>query len=597
MSFGRHMGRGALSEESVGKAYDTRLMKRLWPYVEPHKGWILFCLLLVLLGSAAQLLQPYLIKLAIDRAIIPGDKGKLLLLAGFFAASLIAEFLLRYGQIFSLEKLGQSVIYDLRTRAFAHLMRLSSSFFDRNPVGRLVSRVTTDVEAIHEAFTSGLVLILADLLKLMAIVVILLWMDPRLAIVTLGIVPPMLLISWYFRSKVRAFYRRARAVTGELNGFLQEIVSGIRLVQLFRRERTLADEFEELNRQHRDAELKTITYESAFSALAEMLGSITLAAIIWAGGWRLLGGAVTFGTLVAFIEYSRRFFRPLQELAQRYTVMQSAMAAAERIFQLLDTDPAILGPDQPLPAPNQRGDVVFDHVDFRYRDDEPVLEDISFRISEGETAAIVGWTGAGKSTVIRLLCRLYDVSSGRVLLDGVDVRNYDLRALRRSIGVVLQDPFLFAGTVASNITLDDPSISRERMMQAAAAVQANRFIENLPRGYDEPVTERGGNLSVGQRQLICFARVLAFDPSIVVLDEATASVDPETERLIKAALGRLLEGRTSIVIAHRLATIIGADRILVLHKGRLVEQGTHEELIRLEGGIYRTLHSLQTVPS
>lgn len=597
MSLGRHIGRGALSEERAGKAYDARLMKRLWPYVGPHRAWVLLCLLLVLLGSAAQLLQPYLIKLAIDRAIIPGDKGTLLLLAGLFALSLIAEFLLRYGQIFSLEKLGQSVIYDLRTRAFAHLMRLSSTFFDRNPVGRLVSRVTTDVEAIHEAFTSGLVLILADLVKLAAIVVILVWMDPRLAVVTLAIVPPMLVISWFFRSKVRVFYRRARAVTGELNGFLQEIVSGIRLVQLFRRERTLADEFEQLNRKHRDAELKAITYESAFSALAEMLGSITLAAIIWAGGWRLLGGAVTFGTLVAFIEYSRRFFRPLQELAQRYTVMQSAMAAAERIFQLLDTEPAILDPARPAPPPDQHGEVIFDHVGFRYRDDEPVLEDVSFRIGEGETAAVVGWTGAGKSTVIRLLSRLYDVTEGRVLLDGVDVREYDLHTLRRSIGVVLQDPFLFAGTVASNITLDDPSISRERLVQAAAAVQADRFIERLPGGYDEPVTERGGNLSVGQRQLICFARVLAFDPSIVVLDEATASVDPETERLIKAALGRLLEGRTSIIIAHRLATIIGADRILVLHKGRLAEQGTHEELIRAEGGIYRTLHSLQSVSS
>ncbi len=583
----------AMAEEQVGRVYDARLFRRLWPLVRPRRALVFFGLLLVLAGSAAQLAQPYLIKLAVDRAVIPGRRDLLVLYALAFGAFLLAEFLLRYGQIFSLEKLGQEVVYDLRTQLFAHLQELSSSFFDRNPVGRLVARVTTDVEAIQEAFSSGLVLILADLFRLAAIVVILVLMDPWLAAVTFAIVPPMLVVSWFFRQRVRASYRRARALIGELNGMIQEMISGMRLVQLFGRESHTAREFEDLNQRHRDAELRAVTYESAFSAVAELLGSLTLAAILWAGGLRLIGDHVTFGTLVAFIEYSRRFFRPLQELTQRYTVMQSAMAAAERVFQLLDTRPAIVTPAAPVVLDAPRGAIRFEAVDFAYDPAAPVLRGLDFSIEPGQTVAVVGATGSGKSTLIRLLSRLYDVDRGRILIDDVDIRRLDLHALRRLVGVVPQDPFLFAGSIAGNISLSDPTITPQRIRRAAEAVQADRFIRRLPHGYDESVRERGGNFSVGERQLICFARVLAFDPAIVVLDEATASVDSSTEALIRTALDRLLAGRTSIIIAHRLTTTTGADRILVLHKGRLVESGTHDELMAREEGIYRTLYSLQ----
>ncbi|MDQ7086537.1 MAG: ABC transporter transmembrane domain-containing protein [Acidobacteriota bacterium] len=373
----------ALAEEQAGKVYDARLFRRLWPLVRPRRALVTIGLLMVLAGSAAQLVQPYLVKLAVDRAVIPGHRGLLALYALAFGAFLLAEFALRYGQIYSLEKLGQGVVYDLRTRLFAHLQALSSSFFDRNPVGRLVARVTTDVEAIQEAFSSGLVLIFADLFRLAAIVVILVLMDPWLALVTFVIVPPMLGISWFFRQRVRWSYRRARALIGELNGFIQEMVSGMRLVQLFGREQRTGEEFGDLNRLHRDAELQAVAYESAFSAIAELLGSLTLAAILWAGGLRLMDDHITFGTLVAFIEYSRRFFRPLQELTQRYTVMQSAMAAAERIFQLLDTPADIVSPAEPVTLTSPRGAIRFEKVDFAYDPAAPVLRGLDFTIEPG----------------------------------------------------------------------------------------------------------------------------------------------------------------------------------------------------------------------
>jgi ABC-type multidrug transport system fused ATPase/permease subunit len=386
-----------------------------------------------------------------------------------------------------------------------------------------------------------------------------------------------------------------RRLIARLNSFLQENVSGMRLVQLFGRERAHREEFTELNRSHRDAELGAVRYDSAFSAVAELVGSLTLAAIVWAGGWRLLGGGITFGVLVAFIEYAGRFFRPVQELSQRYAVMQAAMASAERIFGLLDTAPSIASPDRPhRPAGRLRGEIAFEKVTFGYLEGEPVLHEVSLRVRPGERLAVVGWTGSGKSTLIRLLTRLYDVDSGRITLDGVDVREYDLHELRRSVGVVLQDHFLFAGTVGGNISLGDPRVGPEQVRRAAAAVRADRFIERLGAGYEEEVRERGSNFSVGEKQLLSFARALAFDPAVLVLDEATSSVDPETETRIQEALRTIMRGRTSIVIAHRLSTVRDADRILVLHHGRICEEGSHEELLSLEGGIYRTLHGLQT---
>jgi ATP-binding cassette subfamily B protein len=581
-------------EESLGKAYDARLIGRLWQYVKPYGLLVTLSLLLMLAVSAVQLLQPYLIKVAIDNHIAEKRLEGLGLLALLFCAALVVEFLLRFWQLYVLERTGQSVVLDIRNRLFAHIQRLDSSFFDRNPVGRVMTRLTTDVEALNEAFTSGLIIIMADFVKLAGIIAILLWMDWRLALVTFAILPPTLALSWFFRGRVRKAWREVRRMVANLNAFLQENVSGMRVVQLFSRERSSMEQFENINRDHRNAQLQGVYYSSIFSAAVELLGSVTLAAIVWAGGWGILGGVITFGTLVAFIEYSAKFFGPVQELSQRYTIMQSAMAAAERIFTLLDTEPAIASPASPrMISGRLRGEIEFRNVTFGYRPEEPVLHDLSFRISPGESIAVVGWTGAGKTTLIRLLVRLYDLWEGEILLDGVNIKEYDLRDLRRAVGVVLQDQFLFTGTVGSNISLGDPAVSPDQVRRAAAVVHADPFIRELPGGYEEEVRERGSNFSVGQKQLLSFARAVAFDPAVLVLDEATASVDPETERRLREALRVLLRGRSSIIIAHRLATVAGVDRILVLHHGRLVEEGSHDELTKLEAGIYRKLYSLQ----
>ncbi len=585
-------------DDVLGRAYDGRLMRRLARYVRPYGGLVALSLLTLFAAGMVQLVQPYLVKEVIDGFIVKRQADGLLLPVSLFLATLGVDFVLGFLQVYLLERTGQNVVFDLRNAVFAHLQRLPSAFYDRTPVGRLMTRVTTDVEAINEAFTSGVVLILADFAKLLGIVIILIVMDARLALVTFAVIPPMLLVSWWFRVRVRDAYRAIRSAVARLNAALQEIVSGMRVVQLHRRERLLSDEFTLLDANHRSAQLAGVFYESTFSAAAELMGSITLAAIVWAGGARLSGDAITFGTLVAFIEYAGRFFRPVQELSQRYTVMQAAMASAERIFALLDTKPVLVSPRTPYRREGRaRGEIVFENVTFGYGDGAPVLTDVSFRVTPGERLAVVGWTGAGKSTLIRLLARLYDVREGRILLDGVDVRDYDLPVLRRTIGVVLQDHFLFSGTVSGNIALDDPRISPEDIRRAAASVRADRFIEKLPGGYDEPVRERGSNFSVGEKQLLSFARAIAFDPAVLVLDEATASVDPETEGHIQRALETVLTGRTSIVIAHRLATIRNADRILVLHHGRVRELGTHDELMSRGDGIYRTLQLLQAQPA
>jgi ATP-binding cassette subfamily B multidrug efflux pump len=582
-------------EDVLGRAYDGRLMRRLAAYVAPYRGLVALSLATLFASAAVQLVQPYLVKEVIDGFIVKRRTDGLSLPAALFLGALGIEFALSFLQVYLLERTGQSVVFDLRNGVFAHLQRLPSAFFDRTPVGRLMTRVTTDVEAISEAFTSGVVLILADFAKLAGIVVILIAMDARLALVTFAVIPPMLVVSWWFRVRVRSAYRAIRSAVAKLNASLQETVSGMRIVQLFGRERLLADEFAVLDREHRTAQMSGVFFESAFSAVAELMGSVTMAAIVWAGGWRLTGGAITFGTLVAFIEYAGRFFRPVQELSQRYTVMQAAMASAERIFALLDTKTTLVSPSEPYrPQGVSRGEIAFENVTFGYGDGAPVLKNVSFRVAAGERLAVVGWTGAGKSTLIRLLARLYDVREGRILLDGVDVRDYDLGALRRTIGVVLQDHFLFAGTIASNIALGDPRIIPEDVAKAAHSVRADRFIDRLPLRYDEPVRERGSNFSVGEKQLLSFARAIAFNPAVLVLDEATASIDPETEGHIQTALDTVLSGRTSIVIAHRLATIRNAGRILVLHHGEVRELGTHDELMARKEGLYRTLQTLQT---
>lgn len=585
------------ASETLGKAYDARLMRRLWPFIRPHRNLLLLGLAILLLLGAVQLVQPYLIKRAIDEQIAVRRLDGLGQLALWFLLALGAEFGLRYAQLLVLERAGQAVIHDLRCTIFAQLQRLPAAFFDRNPVGRLITHLTSDVEALNEAFTSGLVLIVAEFVKLVGIVVVLLWLDVRLALVTFLIVPPMLIFSFWIRRRLRLAYREIRALVARINAALQENVAGMRVVQLFGRERDQAEQFGQLNDEHKQAELRGVRYDSVFSAAAELMAAVTIAALIWFGGGRVVLGAITFGTLVAFIEYAGKFFAPLQELSQRYTVMQAAMVAAERIFRLLDTaaepaGPKLVGGDRLV----SRGEIRFERVHFAYDADKEVLHDVSFRIAPGERIAVVGWTGAGKSTLIRLLVRLYDPQSGSITLDGTDIRELPVSELRRTIGVVLQDNFLFAGTVASNISLDDPLIDADRVRWAARAVGADRFIEAWPQRYDEPIHERGANLSVGEKQLICFARALAFDPAVLVLDEATASIDPASEATVLRALARLMTDRTSIVIAHRLATIQNADRVLVLHKGRLAEQGTATELLQRGDGIYRALHTLQFGP-
>ena len=584
-------------EEVLGKAYDARLMRRVWGTVVPHAKTVAAAGVFLLLVSAVQLAQPYLIKLAIDGPIAHRDPGGLTWIVAAFTVLLILEFTLRFGQVYYLEKIGQSVVHDLRVEVYEHLQSLSSSFFDRNPVGRLTTRVTTDVETLAEIFSSGVVTLLGDGLKLVGILAILFWMDLRLAVLTVTVLPLLGIVAFFFRIRIRDAFRAVRARIARLNAYLHETLTGLAVVQLFQREEANDREFEQINRSHRDADLKSVTYDSVFSAIIELAGSLAVALIIWYGGGRVLLGAITFGTLVAFLEYAQKFFGPIKELGSYYSVMQSAMASSERIFALLDMRPEISSPARPAHPPEAAagvpvGEVVFDDVHFAYDRGREVLSGVSFTVLPGQKTAIVGATGAGKTTIARLLTRLYDVQRGAIRIDGIDVREMDLAELRRRVGVVLQDHVLFSGTVAGNIGLGDPLITRERIEQAARAVQAHDFIMALPGGYDAEVLERGGNFSQGQRQLLSFARALAFDPPLLVLDEATASVDSQTEMRIQAALHALMTGRTSIVIAHRLSTIKESDRILVLHKGTLREEGTHDQLL-VRGGIYQTLYRLQ----
>jgi len=579
-------------DEVLGKAYDSRLMRRLLAFVRPHAHLVAFSGLLLVLVSGAQLLQPYLLKLAIDGPIAHRDLTGLNLLVVLYVGTILVELTLRYLQVYITELAGQNVVIDLRAAVFGHLQALSSSFYDRNPVGRLMTRVTTDVEAINEFFSMEVATVFIDVAKLISILAILLVMAPSLALITLAVVPVLFAVSVFFRKRLRASYRAIRTRISRINAYLQENISGIAIIHLFRREPLNEAEFEALNRDHRDADLGSVLYDSLLSAVVELVGSLSVALLIWYGGGEILRGALTFGTLVAFLKYVSQFFLPIQDLSSKYATMQSAMASSERIFALLDTPVEIVEPPVPAPPPPSRGRIDFEGVRFSYVPEEEVLRGIDFAVAPGETVAIVGATGSGKSTVIRLLIRLYDVTAGRVLLDGRDVREYALPELRRRTGLVLQDPYIFAGTIERNLTLGDPRVDPERAREAARAVGADAFIEALPGGYEYEVRERGSNLSTGQKQLLSFARCLARDPAVLVLDEATSSVDPETERRLQQAVATLTRGRTSLIVAHRLATVLRADRILVMHHGEIRESGTHEQLLA-HAGLYRRLYELQ----
>jgi ATP-binding cassette subfamily B multidrug efflux pump len=592
-------------EEVLGKAYDARLMRRLLGYLRPHKLWVCGALLALVGDAALQLAQPYLVKLAIDRYIALRDLSGMNRIAMIYLGVLIAAFVLEYAQTYMMQMMGQRIMFDMRMEIYTRLQKLDLSFYDKNPVGRMMTRVTTDVDVINDLFRSGVVAAFGDIFMLTGIMVVLLRMDWRLALITFSVLPLIIVVAQWFRRNVRESYRRVRAWIARINAFLNEHINGMATVQLFRREAYNFARFDEINASHRDANVEQIFYYAVFYPAIELVAAIASALIIWFGGGFVLRGTLTLGSLVAFVLYSGRFFRPISDMSEKFNTLQAAMASSERIFQLLDHPIVIESPkaegsglraEVPAPTPAVRsskpaGHIVFDDVSFAYAA-EPVLRNVSFEVHPGERVGIVGATGAGKSTLISLLLRFYDVTGGRVLIDGVDVREWDLKELRSLFGLVLQDVHLFSGTIAGNIRLGNGGIDDARVREAAVAVHAHPFIERLEGGYGAPVAERGATLSVGQKQLLSFARALAFDPAVLVLDEATSSVDTETELLIRDALRVLMAGRTTLAIAHRLSTIQDMDKILVFHKGKLREAGSHQHLLGLRG-IYYKLFQLQ----
>jgi ATP-binding cassette subfamily B protein len=607
---------GHHEEEALGKAYDARLMRRLLGYLRPYRGMVVGAVALILVSSLLQLVGPLATAVAIDVFIRPagaapegGVTGRvaglvahrgaalearegLAAMALVYLAALIATFATLYLQGYVMELMGQKVMFDLRREVFAKLQRLPVAFFDRTPIGRLVTRVTNDVDAMNELFTAGIVAVLGDVALLGGIMGVLFWLDVRLALATFAILPLLAVLTLWFKNRSRQSYREVRTKLARINAFLQEHLTGMSVVQLFGAEARAAERFGRINDEHRVANIRAIFAYAVYYPMVELVTAVGVGLILWIGGGRVMRGALSLGVLVAFLQYAQRFYQPLADLSEKYNILQAAMASSERIFRLLDRPVEIATPGDAYRPPEVAGAIAFEHVAFSYLEGERVLHDLGFAVAPGETVAVVGHTGAGKSTLANLLLRFYDVDSGTVSVDGVDVRRWDLHALRRAIGLVLQDVFLFSGDVAGNIRLGATEIDQARLASAAREVQALDFIERLPGGFAAPVRERGAGLSVGQKQLVAFARALAFDPRILVLDEATAAVDTETEQRIQAALERLLAGRTSLVIAHRLSTIQRADRILVLHKGCLRETGTHQELLA-QRGIYHRLYQLQ----
>jgi ATP-binding cassette subfamily B protein len=584
-------------EEVLGKAYDARLMRRLLGYLRPYVPQVLIALFAIVGAAVLQLAQPYLMKIAIDDYIARGSLSGLDRLAAAFLAILVGSFALEFLQTWTLQNTGQRIMFDMRMQIYGHLQQIDVQYYDRNPVGRLMTRVTTDVDVLNELFTAGVVSVFGDIFLLVGIMGALAWMDWRLAAIAFAVLPLIAMVTQWFRKNVRETYRSVRTWIARINAFLQEHITGMATVQLFRRERRSYEAFEAINRSHRDANIDSIYYYAVFYPAIEVIGAASTAMIIWFGGNWVLGGTLSIGSFVAFVLYSQRFYRPISDLSEKFNILQAAMASSERIFKLLDTPAKIRNP-QPAARDTRSagrpsiGHIIFDDVSFAYNGTDVVLHNVSFEVKPGERVGIVGATGAGKSTIINLLLRFYDVTSGRILVDGMDVRELDLAELRRLFSLVLQDVHLFSGTVVSNIRLGDTRISDEEVRVAASAVHADPFIRALPDGYESPVAERGATLSVGQKQLLSFARALAFDPRILVLDEATSSVDTETEILIRDALRTLMAGRTTIAIAHRLSTIQDMDKILVLHRGELRESGNHQELLA-QRGIYYKLFQLQ----
>ncbi|MCS6952416.1 MAG: ABC transporter ATP-binding protein [Bryobacterales bacterium] len=596
-----------MEEEVLGRAYDSRLMRRLLGYMRPYRSLVALAVALLLVNSLLQILGPLLTKLAVDRYLAPaGSQFSTPLdfylsadpwtgisqIAVLYLAVLGAALLFEFLQVYLMNYVGQRAMFDLRRELMGHLQRLDMSDFDRNPVGRLVTRVTTDVDVLNELFTSGLVTIAGDVLVLSFILAAMLRLSWELTLALLGVMPLVVLVTVIFRRRVGESYRRIRVAVARINAYLQERISGMAVVQLFNGEDRSREEFDRINRDHMEAYKNAIAAYGWFYPVVEFLGMLALASLLAYGGLRIESGALTLGVLVAFFQYGLRFFRPIQDLSEKYNILQAAMAASERIFKLLDTPVTVLPPPAPRPFPVGPARIEFDRVWFAYKNEEWVLQDVSFSVEPGETVAVVGHTGAGKTTLINLLLRYYDVQRGAIRIGGVDIRELEPRELRRHFGVVLQEPYLFTGTIEENIRLGTDGISPEQLQAAAEQVNLLEFIRSLPDGFRQSLHERGAGLSTGQKQLISFARALARNPRFLILDEATSSVDAETEMRVQEALVRMIEGRTSIIIAHRLSTIQRADRILVMHKGRLRESGTHQQLLALRG-IYWKLYQLQ----
>ena len=618
-------------EEVIGKVYDSRLMGRLLTYLRPYKWQAGVSLASILLKAACDVIGPFLVKVAVDNYLVEHKPAHpswlsrhlsanavtgITQLAGLYLAALALTYLFEFVQTYLIQWMGQKVMFDLRSQIFRHIQGMHVAFFDRNPVGRLVTRLTSDVDALNEMFTSGVFAIFDDIFVLAGIVIIMLRMNWWLALLSLAVLPVIGLITAIFRKHVRDSYRRIRTAIARINAFTQEHISGMTVVQLFNREQRAYKDFSAVNRTHMVAFKDAILAYALYYPAVELLSTVAIALVLWRGGYGVLSGSVTVGVLVAFMQYSMRFFRPIQDLSDKYNILQAAMAASERVFKLLDTPAEVVTPDAvPFDSLAIQGRIEFRNVWFTYQrldaaqldriasadpqelaamsaEIEWILKDVSFVIESGQTAAIVGHTGAGKTTIISLMMRFYDIQSGSIRVDGVDVRLHDLTQLRRRFGVVLQDPFLFSGTIADNIKLGSAWITEEQMMDAARDVNLLDYIAGLPGGFAEPVRERGATLSTGRKQLINFARALAHDPRILVLDEATSSVDTDTELLVRSALERMVSGRTSVVIAHRLSTVQRADTILVMHKGQLREQGSHQELLARRG-LYYKLYQLQ----
>ncbi len=580
------------TDDIQGKAYDSKLMRRLLGYIKPYKKYVVLAILLNIIVAGLGPIRPYLTKIAVDDAIANKDYNMLLYVVVILVGTLLFQAVIQFALTYFTQLMGQKIIYDLRIKLFSHIQKLSLKYFDKTPIGRIVTRVTNDVEALNELFSSGIVMVFSDIFIILWIFGFMFFMSWKLALITLSVLPVLFYATFLFRKKVRDAYRQERKYLSRLNSYMQEHITGMNIVQIFNKEKDEFKNFIEINYNYRNALIRSVFYYATFFPVVEILSSISVALIIWYGGGKVIQDSMTIGVLFAFIQYTEMFFRPIRDLSEKYNIMQTAMAASERIFEVLDDQTIIPNPDNPKKLDNIKGSVQFKNVIFAYNEGENVLKNVSFDINAGETVAIVGATGAGKTSIISLLTRFYDIQKGEINIDGINIKEIDKFELRKKISVVLQDVFLFSGDIKSNIGLNSEYISEKRLLEAAKIVGADKFISKLPNKYKEEVKEKGATLSVGQKQLISFARALAFDPQILILDEATSSVDTETEILIKKAIEKLLVGRTSIVIAHRLSTIQNADKIIVMHKGEIRESGTHQKLLAKKG-IYYKLYQLQ----